>query len=294
MVPVTRRTGSALIELLVAMPLALLLAALAVQLFVVQLRITHESSARISNHAMLEHATAMIAADVQGAAATDVESWTDTSLIVRAPLLHATVCGTPAPRVVDVLDADPTHPLRSITFGTVQAGDVAALTLGDTSLAGMSVLARDTLERRFVITDVSSSGAACATSPLRLHGGGTPLRITLATAPQEPPELGSPLTVARRTEWRSYRASDGAFYLGRHDWNGTAWTTIQPALGPLLPNAQHGFRVRVLHQDGTPLSSMSSNARFLELHVRTPRTGVAATGPQFDSLTARLAFRGGR
>ncbi len=276
------------------MPLMLLLSALAIQLFVSQLRVAHHTGTRVHNRQTLEHATLMLAADLQSAAATDLEAFSDTSFIVHAPLLHATVCGTPAARVIDVISANPSHPLRAITLGTPQTGDVAILALGDTTLAGTPAATRDSLERRYTIADITPNATACASSPLQQHGGGTPLRITLGATPLIAPELGEPLTVTRRTEWRAYRASDGESYLGRHDWNGTAWTTIQPALGPLLANAQQGFRVRVLQQNGAALAAASINARYLELHLRTPRPTSSGVSPRFDSLTALLALRGGR
>lgn len=289
-----RRPGSTLLELLVAMPLALLLGALAVQLFVSQLRISREVGAHVQNHRDLEHSVIMLAADLRSASATDLESWSDTSFVVQTAVLHAIVCGTPAPNVVDVITGLATHPLRAVTLGTPRAGDILQFALSDTTLAGLSVRALDSLEQRHQITSIASEPSACATSVGNVAAGGTPLRFTLGTTPPRPPALGTPITATRRVEWRAYRASDNAYYLGRREWDGGNWNTVQPAIGPLLANSDLGFRVQVLRENGSIVAAPANDARAVQMHFRMPRQGAVQTPSRFDSLTAVLALRGGR
>lgn len=288
------RTGSTLLELLVAMPLALLLGALAVQLFVAQLRVAGETGARVQNHRDLEHAVIMLAADLRSAAASDLESWSDTSLVVHASVLHAIVCGTPAPNVVDVITGSSAHPLRAITLGTPRSGDILQFALEDSTLAGVSLATLDSLERQHQIAAITSEPSACASSLGNAAAGGTPLRITLGSTPARPPALGSPVTVTRRVECRAYRASDNAYYLGRREWDGSSWNTVQPAIGPMLHNANRGFAVQVLRENGSPLAAPAADARAVQLHFRLPRTGAARTNVAFDSLTTAIVLRGGQ
>jgi len=283
----TRRRGVALLELVVALPLLLLVAALAVQGFVSQLRVVTRQDARLANLRELEHAALALAADLRPLAASDLESWSDTTISARVPVLVGYVCGTPAPHLVDVALGVPGSAARAVVLADPRRGDVLAWTGADSAVAGLAPVALDAPPHRGVLDAAHAVASACPASPIR--GTSAPWRLTLAAPPATLPSPGTPVSLARRTEWRLYRSGDAAHYLGRRDWNGTSWSTIQPVAGPLHAPGQGGLVLRVLHADGRSASGAPGDARQLDIILRAPR-GRTATS---DSLRLRLALRGG-
>lgn len=285
MVPVTRPRGATLLEVVVALPLLLLVGALAVQGFVTQLRLVTLQEARLTNGQELEHAVLALAADLRPLAARDLESWSDSAVVAYVPVLTGYVCGTPAPHLVDVAIGAPGAAARAVVLAAPRAGDMLGWAGLDTAMVGSAPDVLDAASHREVLGAGTAAAQACAGSPIR--GAVSPWRLSLAVAPTTLPLVGSPVTVARRTEWRSYRASDGAHYLGRRDWNGVAWSTIQPVAGPLHAPALGGMALRILRADGAPASALLADARQLDLVLRARRGSVIS-----DSLHVRLSLLG--
>lgn len=287
------RQGSALLELLVALPLALLVAGLAVQLFVTQLRVTARIEGKLHNQRELEHSAMVLASELRAASANTLESWTDTSLVLRSAVMVGVVCASPAPHLVDVISGDAAEPLRAALFAAPRAGDVLAAPLADTSNPGDPITVLNHSSRYTTITSARQESSACAASPLRRSAVASPWRLTIAPLANTAVAVGELITVARRTEWRSYRATDGDYFLGKREWNGAAWSVTQPAVGPLLSNAQAGFRLTIARADGTLLSASDPAAQMVRLSLRMPRLPHNAAIP-YDSLLVQLALRGGR
>lgn len=287
------RRGNAVLELLVALPLALLIAGAAVQLFVTQLRVTSRLEARLRNTRELEHVGMVLAADLRGASASSLESWTDSSIVLQASALVGVVCATPAPNVVDIVTGDSHHALRAALNADPRAGDQLAFALPDTSNVGASLTTLDSMTHRVNITDGVRESTACASSPLRDSAPEPPWRVTIATAPIAAPDIGSFVTVLRRTEWRSYRAATNEYFLGRREHNGIAWSTTQPVAGPLTPTTLGGFTLSVLRGDLTPASAAAHDARLVRVQVRITRRPPDPVLP-YDSIAAQFALRGGR
>lgn len=280
-----RRRGATLLDVLVALPLLLLLGALAVQGFVTQLRLVTVQEARLANVRELEHAALALAADLRPLSAWDLESWSDSAITATVPVLTGYVCGAPAPQVIDVAVGNPDAAARAVVLADVRAGDVFGWAGVDSVMVGSEPVALDSARRQFTIDAVASAAAACADSPIR--GAAAPWRLTLSAAPAAVPLAGTPITIARRTEWKSYRAVDGAHYLGRRDWNGVAWSTVQPVAGPLQAPALGGMVLQLLRTNGTHATAALGDARQVDLVLRAPR---GSTGT--DSLRVRLALRG--
>lgn len=285
MVSVRRRRGSSLLELMVALPLLLLLAALAVQGFVTQLRLVTRHEARLANVQELEHAVLALAADIRPLSARDVESWSDSAVVAHVPVLTGYVCGTPAPHLIDVAMGATGSAARTVTLADPRAGDVLGWGGLDSAIVGVESAVLDTAHHRGALASASRSASACADSPIR--GTASPWRLALAVAPATLPQRGAPVTVARRTEWRSYRASDALHYLGRREWNGVAWSTIQPVAGPLQEPARAGMTLQMLRADGGVASATLGDARQLDLILRARRGSTI-----IDSLHVRLPLHG--
>jgi hypothetical protein len=292
MVPVTTRRGVAVIELLIALPLALLLSGLAIQILLTQLRATRRVESRVHNLRELEHGAMVLASDVRAAAASDIEWWTDSSVVLQAPVLVGIVCAVPAAQVVDVITGDGAHPLRVVQFAPPQTGDRLVYGQADSALLGLSAALLDSVSVTTTVTGAAIAPSACALSPLRTSAGGAPWRLSVSAPLVVTPDVGSVVTLTRRTEWRSYLAGDQQHYLGRRDWNGVIWSVTQPVIGPLLSNTNHGFTVAVARADLTPLAAAGTDARFVQFQLRSARRRTGGT-PLRDSLTVTFALRGG-
>jgi hypothetical protein len=292
MVPVTRRRGAALLELVVALPLLLLVSALAVQGFVAQLQVVTAQESRLRNVRELEHAALALAADLRPLAAADVEGWSDTTVVALVPVLRGYICGTPAPHLIDVAIGDAGSAARAVVLANPRDGDRYSLSGPDTLVIGLVSTQLDAGTQHGLIRAADAVASACVDAPTR--GTGAPWRLTLAAPLAATPTLGTFITVSRRTEWRAYRASDARYYLGRREWTGVGWSTIQPVAGPLLPPSRGGFVLRVLRADGSSATSAPTEARQVEIGMRAPRTGVRGSASlRPDSLRVRLALRGG-
>lgn len=281
----TRRAGTTLLEVVVALPLLFLVAALAVQGFVMQLRVVTHQEARLANVRELEHAALALGADLRPLAAQDLESWSDSAVVAYVPVLSGYVCATPAPHIVDIAVGDAGSAARAIVLADPRAGDVLAWAGIDSAVVGRALAELDNAPQRSPLAAAASAGSACADSPIR--GAASPWRLSLAAAPPTLPLVGSPVTLTRRTEWRSYRASDASYYLGRREWNGAVWSTIQPVAGPLHAPAHGGMALRMLRADGGNATEALGDARQVDLVLRAPR-GLTMT----DSLRVRLALLG--
>jgi len=293
MVLVTTRRGVAVIELLIALPLALLLSGLAIQILLTQLRATRRVESRVHNLRELEHGAMVLAADVRAAAASDIEWWTDSSVVLQAPVLVGIVCAVPAPHLVDVIAGDGLHPLRAVSFAPPRIGDRLVYGQADSAMLGGSAALLDSVSLTATVIGAAAEPSACALSPLRVSAGGAPWRLSVSVPLAVTPDVGSLIALTRRTEWRSYLAGDQRYYLGRRDWNGMSWSVTQPVIGPLLSNANDGFAVAVARADLSLLAAAGNDARFVQFQFRSARRRTGGA-PLRDSLAVTFALRGGQ
>ncbi len=276
-----------------ALPLALLISGLAVQLFVVQLRVAARVQGKLHNQRELEHSAMVLASELRGASAGALESWTDSSVVLHSTVMVAVACATPAAHVVDLILGGPSDALRAAYFAAPRAGDMLAAPVADTSNAGVPLIAINSSSRYTTVTNTQPEPSACAASPLRASSAIAPWRVSISPMASGSVAVGELITISRRTEWRAYRAADGDHYLGKREWNGSTWSITQPAVGPLLPNDQGGFQLSVMSANGTALAATDTAARMVHLVLRMPRRPHNPAAP-YDSLLVQLALRGGR
>jgi len=280
------RRGTALIELLVALPLTLLVGALAIDLFVAQWRAVQQSEARWRTRRELDHAALVLASELRPLAAGDVERWTDSSFVARAVVLAGVVCSVPAAGVVEVGLIGSSLPTSAAVFAEPRVGDRLAWLQADTALAGLPVRLLATPGGTSVVREARRRSSGCPGSPW--HAGGVSWRLVVdpPTAPGLVP--GSTVRVQRRVEWRSYLGADGATYIGRRDWNGSSWSTIQPAAGPFHRGGHHALTLQPVGVDGGSASPAHADVRQVLVTLRARRRAGAV-----DSLRAVIALRGG-
>lgn len=190
--------------------------------------------------------------------------------VMRGELGHS----EPVPRLL----GDTAVELASTRVAAVACELVAArLTLPSSApswsapRAGDSLALVDTLTGAEWRTAVTASGTQRANANCRSGG----IRLTLAAPP--PPSVPSLLLPARvwhTVRYVTYRASDGAWWLGERSCT-TGCAAAQPIAGPLLPPKQGGFRlVLVPGADGRPVA--------LDVSAR------AVIGGRSSTMSARL------
>jgi hypothetical protein len=112
--------------------------------------------------------------------------------------------------------------------------------------------------------------------------------------------VGNAVRVTRPERFSFYRASDGAWYLGLHEWNTAAarFNPVQPVSGPYhTPRGaaaeSAGLRFRYFDSLGALVPSGVADTRRITLVEATLRTAAAkanATAPM-ESLTIAVALR---
>jgi hypothetical protein len=169
----------------------------------------------------LTQATGVVRAALRDASPSDIVAAQDSALELRTTIGSAVVCsGTPG--VVTIAAA-------SGGDGNTLAGFSQAPDVGDRVMA----LFDDSTGTTWLSFDVADVPAASACPVFADAPAG--LRLTLNQPVMIP--AGSVVRLLRPMRLSLYRASDGKWYLGGRDWNGTdgRLNTIQPIAGPLRP-----------------------------------------------------------
>lgn len=279
------RRGSTLIELLVALPLALLAAAAAALLLVRVARTARAQSAALAATRELRHVRLLLAAELEPLDGRDLVSVTDTLLEVRSHLGVLIVCE----------GRDAANRLVAVPAGTADQW-VTTLRAGDDLRVWKAPVgaAASPVERSAVLRDVPTT---VASAPCLANDSATAPRWRLSLNDSLPLLPGAPLLVRRGTRWQHYRSA-GAWWLGRRQFNGTVWDGLQPAAGPFLSAAAGGVRMRALTAAANPVAvlapladSVATRVAGLEFTLRVPRRVVEPGGSRIDSGTTLIAIR---
>lgn len=264
----TRRRGSTLLELLVALPIFAIIGAMGALLLLETHRLARNSDSAITSTRELRHATAVLAGDLRPLAAIDIRAWSDTAIEFDATVGIGIVCDARAPRnELHLLPTSNADAGRSSWNVTPQSGDAVIAWRSATGISAEPIAMRSTLSS-------ISATRNCSASP-QLLGSATPSaltqRLTLRDTLPQSVMLGTPVRVARRTRLALYHATDGAWYLGRTSWSGTGWDVIQPVAGPLQSPRNHGLHIEMRDSMGTTVSPATSPAAQLHIELRAPR-----------------------
>lgn len=284
--PVSRRTGSTLVELLVAMPLALIVAAAAALLLVRVGRTARAQGSVLADTRELRHARLVLAADLEPLGASELRTVSDTLLEFRGLQGVLTLCDVPdATSIVAVV------PPRSSDLW------VAAVRGGDEVTVWRQSGPTDTPQRvTRVIRDAPAAFDAAPCGADSTAASGRRWRFLLADSV---PSLmtGTPVTVHRQVRYRHYR-SGSSWWLGRQTRDGSLWESIQPVAGPLRPA---GAGVRIAARDGAgamvPVSSgvpdsARARAMLLQIALTMSRRVREVGAPLADSVSLMVPLRG--
>lgn len=273
--------GFTLVELLVALPLAALVAASAALLLVQQARHIRGGEARGQAVRELRHARLVLETDLAVLHADDLLIVSDSSLEFRAQLGIGIVC-----------DIDPSGALVVVAgdsggswMGGTRAGDQFTVWSWPAGIGAIPAATTATVRS----APVSMPAGACGPVPdpvvhqrrWKLDIGGLPPSTRVS---------GAPFRLQRFTRYSHYR-SGTQWWLGRRSRDLTGWDVVQPLAGPLQSAARRGMRVRTIDMGGADATAGDS-VKALRIELRAPREGSASAGAGEDSLRFEITLRG--
>lgn len=270
------RRGGTLVELLVALPLAALLAVAAAATLLGGWRLVRRAESSQSTTRELRHAQAAFEAELRPLRARDLQTVSDTAVEFEALLGVGVACATSGVTAgandrVEMVSADPADPRGVSWASSVRIGD--ELSLWRAHPDTLSSL----IEFRTTVRDISW-GSACAASPwMTGWSDRRTVRLALADLSPSPIVVGAAVAVRRRTRLSLYR-SGALWYLGKRTRAGGTWDVVQPVAGPFLSAAQGGLSVRLLDGAGAVTRTLSAAAAVrLELRADRAPDGRSAT-----------------
>lgn len=279
--PVVRR-GASLIELLVALPIAALLAAAAAVSLIAAWRMARTSEAALNGARELRHAQAALESDLRPLQAADLRDVRDTMLEFDALLGVGVVCAA-AVGTVDVMALDSRDSQGLGWSSRVLSGDPAVVWHRDPRTTSDIMPVRTAIGR-------IQWGASCSAAGWT-HGWrdqrAVRLSLTSATAPTV--MVGSPVVIKRRTRYSLYRSGSN-WFLGRRTHTGSGWEVVQPVAGPFLSSVISGPTILPLDHRGTP-TVVLSNVAAIRISLRSIRLAVGHAPAIQDSATFDVVLR---
>jgi len=278
-----RRAGTALLELLVAIPVLAIVGLAAVAVLLAAHRQARLNDGRQGSARELRHGGLVMAWELRPLQPTDLIAWSDTSIEFNSLVGSGVACDTrDGRRTVHMLPSAGADPARTAWITPPESNDRVTLWLGAPTTTSTAT------RWDGVVRSVGAS-AACASSLLRLEPGRA-IRLALRDSLPRDLQDGSPVRVTRRVRYALYRGADGFWYLGRRAFDGTAWDVAQPVVGPLLSAARGGVTITVTDSASTPLPTGAPNAAGVSIRFRAPRAGM--TPQRVDTSLTTVALRG--
>lgn len=300
------RRGTSLIELLVALTIFGIFAAIVLALLRTNGRSMANESARLESRAALWQGSAVIATELRPIAppAGDILMLSDSAAWYRSFAASGVTCAASSAATIDLLPDSLSSGARPATGWTsVQPGDL--LFVWD---EGPRLGASDDQWRSMTVASVSGVPGLCDASSLvdsTLDVGRSGTRVRLTAPMPTPIAVGAAVRATRPARLALYR-SGAAWYLGWSDWNSAlnAWNVIQPVSGPYRSYAPAplagGLQFAAFDSSGTRLLPASMQAAAaVEFHLRTSTIshalGVGAVSQtRTDSLRTVVGVRNGR
>jgi hypothetical protein len=281
----TARRGGALIELLIALPIASLLAVAATATLLGGWRLMRRAAASQGSTRELRHAHATFESEVRPLRARDLHTLADTAVEYDALLGAGVVCGTPngATDRVDMVSADPADARGLSWASSLQRGDALSLWRAH----GDSV--SSVVEHRTTVRDINWASACTASPWMAAWADRRTVRLTLADASPSPLVVGAVVAARRRSRVSLYR-SGAEWYLGKRTRTGGVWDVVQPVAGPFLSPAQGGMTARVLDAAGAVTLRLDA-AAAVRLELRADRAPDGRLRPRRDTAAFDVVLR---
>ncbi len=261
----TGRRGGTLVELLLALPIASLLAVAAAATLLGSWRLVRRAASSQSSTRELRHAHATVESELRPLRARDLYAFADTAVEFDGLLGVGVVCAAPngVTERVDVVSADPADARGLSWASSLQVGD--ALSLWRTNGDSLTSL----VEHRTTVLDIAW-GSACTASPwMAGWADRRTVRLTLSDASPSALVIGAAVAARRRTRLSLYR-SGITWFLGRRTRTGGAWDVVQPVAGPFLSPARGGMKARLLDAAGA-VTYRIADAAAVHVELRSDR-----------------------
>jgi prepilin-type N-terminal cleavage/methylation domain-containing protein len=261
-VPRWSRTGFTLVELIVTLVLASLVAGATVRLLLRQQRFYNATTELIQTRQQVRQAVAMLPSDLRGISSIggDIYAMTDSSLEFRSVFGSSVVCVNAGGKLSTVP--------RVLVKGSALTNWSLLPSVGDSLLVyndSTSFASTDDAWTRHQITGVStitsaSSTSGCPTSTLLTQAGdlttsNPSYQLTLSPAASSKIAPGSGIRFFRRVHYSVYKAADNKWYLGFFDCKTgrvPVCNAMQPIAGPFQPYATNGTSgVQFAYYDST-------------------------------------------
>jgi len=279
-----RRRGTTLVELLVALPLAVSLATIAAMLLVRLGHTMRGQSSAIATARELRHVAQVLSAELEPLAARHVTIVRDTMLQFREQLGVLGLCAAPDARSI-VAAAPPGSSDRWV--GGLRPGDTVRMWAASTP--ALAPVAQD---RALAMVPQPLHAGGCGTDPEPARRWRFLLTDSLARA-----AAGTPVTVHRDARYRLYLAG-GKWWIGRQSRDATRWETIQPVAGPFRAPTAGGVALTARDAFGQPLSieeyspdSVRGRVAMIEVLLSMNRRSSTRLAQSMDSVTVVAPLR---
>ncbi len=266
------RRGTSLAELLVALTMLGVVAAVLLRMLAGNLRLYHTQTQVIDRAQNLRSAAALLTTELRELSATDgdIYSATPTALSIRGMRRLGFVCAEPR------LGATHVAIRQDLQFGSRDfdpaTDSLFVMALRDTAAGWL----------RGAITEVR--GGTC--------DDGRPARQLASGVAADPRfGLGAPVRAFESVTYRLYRAADGEWQIGL----AAGGAVIQPLVGPVTAS---GLEFEYRNASGAVVSDVRAIAA-IEIHLRMPtaqivRGPAGGLGRSVDSLVTAVALRNNR
>ena len=250
-----RATGFTTVELIVALAIAGILSASIGALLRKQQRFYSRAATTVEHRASLRDATSILPAELRSLspAGGDVLAFSDSSLEIRATIGAGVVCDVSADATTVALV--PVGPV----LGTTLAAFSTSPQSGDVALVYDVAAPDDSLDDSWVAREVASTATSdntCVASALVPTEVAASPRWVVRLATALPPSVraGTVTHVARHVRYRLYRTGGNDWYLGYSEWDGAAFSVVQPVSGPFASysrrSANTGLLLRYFDAEG--------------------------------------------
>lgn len=285
---IPRRRGFTLIELLITMTILGLLGTMVTAVMVGQQRFFQRTTQQMDVRRELRTAVNVMSTELRGvsSAAGDIVAFDRMSITFRDVLGSSVVCATPTRAQLDLVPTNAARMQLSNFASDPSVGDTVVVLRNDSSgVAGEFWSAHR-------ITSVSSSAVSCPLSPYVdavLDVGKARLRLGVTPNLPDSVVAGAPLRLLRTTRYALATQTSGAWYLGRSEYAGGAWTAAVPIAGPFQAASAAGtggLGLAMYDSVGVAVTAIASSNRIARIDVVARASGERSSGVVGSSATA--------
>ena len=281
------RLGMTLVELLVSLPVATVVAMTAVTLLLITQRHARRLDVAMTGYQQLEAARRVLSADLQQVRASDLVQLSDSLLSWTVPRWIGVLCEVESSAKSE----------RTLVVASLEEQEPVAPPLGtgwelETWGHPTADLTTSPIAMRRDIRDPITPHASDRCAPT----GSTPVPLwripwggDIAGAPT--PDVGFPVVLLEPVRYHHYR-SGTRWWLGRTRRTATGWDIPQPVAGPLAAPGDGGLQVTVLNTAGRVSPALrDASAVAIRLRGRSPGGSVGMTLGFVSSLASIAPLR---